>query len=55
MLKDDPDIFLKSTKPKELLKKGREREKKALTLKSAILLLKWRQKFLHAFEKGIFP
>ena len=27
MLKDDPDIFLKSTKPKELLKKGREREK----------------------------
>ena len=49
-LKDDIDIFKESTKPKESAKK----EKKALTLNNAIILLNGRQKVLNAFEIGIF-
>ena len=44
-------MIKESTKPKESARK----EKKALTLKKAIILLNGRQKVLHGFESGIFP
>ena len=45
-LKDNADIFRKTAKPKESVKK----ERKGLTLKNAIILLIRRQKVLNAFE-----
>ena len=50
-LKDDIDIFKKSAKPKKSVKK----EKKALTLKNAIILLNGKQKVLTGFESETFP
>ena len=49
-LKDNADIFRKTAKPKESVKK----ERKGLTLKNAIILLTRRQKVLNAFESRIF-
>ena len=49
-LKNDSDIFRKSTKPKESVKN----ERRALTLKNGITLLNARQKVLNAFESGLF-
>ena len=48
---DDIEIFKESIKIKEPVKK----EKKALTLKSAIILFNGRQKVLNDFESGISP
>ena len=48
-LKDDIDIFKKSTKPQKSVKK----EKKTLLLRNEIIfLIEW-QKVLNAFESGI--
>ena len=51
ILKDNTDIFKDSTKPKETVKK----EKKALTLKNAIIVLNGRQKVLNFFKSRMFP
>ena len=48
---DDIEIFKESIKIKESVKK----EKKTLTLESAIILFNGRQKVLSDFESGIFP
>ena len=45
MLQTDIDIFKESAKPKESVKK----EKKALTLKNATILLNGKEKILNAF------
>ena len=49
--KDDIGVFKESTKPQIKEKK----EKKALTIKNATILLNGRQRVLNAFESGIFP
>ena len=50
-LKDQINIFKESLKPKESTKK----EKEALSLLNAIILLKGKEKVLKSFESEIFP
>ena len=50
-LKDDVDIFKEYRKPKESVKK----EKRALTIKNTIIILKGREKVVNAFQSEIFP
>ena len=50
MLQTDIDIFKESAKPKESVKK----EKKALTLKKATILLNGKEKILNAFKSRMF-